>query len=80
MAAWGSLAFVRFPDHGFTKHLFIFMQLLCLNHITHLAYLYCSSQHVKGMDLITELKNYSGLQFLSSFKKNCFGLVFLMLN
>lgn len=70
MAAWGSLPFVRFPDHGFMKHLFIFMQLLCLNHVTRLACLYCSPQHVKGVDLITAMKNYPGLQFYLTLKKN----------
>lgn len=68
MAAWGSLSFVRFPDHGFMKHLFIFMQLLCLNHVTLLACLYCSPQHVKGVDLITEMKNYPDLQFYLALK------------
>lgn len=69
MAAWGSLPFIRFPDHGFMKHLFIFMQLLCLNHVTRLACLYCSPQHVKGVNLITEMKNYPGLQFYLALKR-----------
>lgn len=76
MAAWGSLPFVRFPDHGFSEA-FIFMQLLCLNHVTRLACLYCSPQHVKGVDLITEMKNYPGFQFYLALKRTvCFGVFF----
>lgn len=80
MAAWGSLPFIRFPDHGFMKHLFIFMQLLCLNHVTRLACLYCSPQHVKGVNLITEMKNYPGLQFYLALKRTVLVWGFLKFN
>lgn len=68
VAASGSLLFVRLPDHAFSEA-FIFMQLLCLNHVTRLACLYFSLQHVKGVDLITEMKNDTGLQSHLSSKR-----------
>lgn len=75
----GLTSFVRFPDHGFMKHLFIFMQFLCLNRVTCLACLYCSPQRVKGMDLIIEMKDNPGLQFYLPLKRTWFG-DFLKLN
>lgn len=62
VTAWGSLPFVRFPDSGLSGA-FIFMQLLCLKHVTHLACLYFFPQHIKGVDCVTGIKNYTGLQF-----------------